>query len=87
MRDLCANVLRHFFPMSPFVTPENIRKPKVRNKTTVSFFSYAAALQFQKITITEYESKAESYSRVTFTCSKPTIEMLEKGVKYIQSQQ
>ena len=26
-------------------------------------------------------------SQLIFTCSKPTIETLEKGVKYVQSQQ
>ena len=34
-----------------------------------------------------YFGSGQITNQVTFTCSKSTIETLEKGVKYVQSQQ
>ena len=31
------------------------------------------------------EAMGNAVTQLTFTCSKPTIETLEKGVKYVQS--
>ena len=43
------------------------------------------SVQEKEILIPENWTKQMKLSKLAFTCSKPTVETLEKGVKYVQS--